>query len=51
MTASTRADRLFSALSARERAVMVLRAWKAGAEPDPQIKATVPDRQTLAYRA
>ena len=49
MTASTRTDKLFSALSAKERAVMVLRAWKAGREPDPQIKATMPNDQITEY--
>ena len=49
MTASTRTDKLFSALSAKERAVMVLRAWKAGREPDPQIKATMPSNQITEY--
>jgi hypothetical protein len=51
VTASTRTDRLFSALTAKERGLLVLRAWKEGRKPDAQIRATIPDRQTLSYRA
>lgn len=51
MTAAGRTDRLFSALTARERAVMVLQAWKTGREPDPQITATMPREQITEYNA
>lgn len=49
MSASTRSGKLFAALTARERAVLVLRAWKEGREPDPQIKATLPSGQITEY--
>jgi len=45
MTASTRADKLFSALSAKERALLVLRAWKEGGEEDREVRATTPVNQ------
>jgi hypothetical protein len=49
MTASTRADRLFSALSAKERALLVLRAWKEGAEADRQVRSTMPLNQVDSF--
>jgi hypothetical protein len=38
MSASTRADKLFSALSAKERALLALRAWKEGTEEDREVR-------------
>ena len=49
MSASTRSGKLFAALTAKERAILVLRAWKGGREPDPQIKATLPNDQITEY--
>jgi hypothetical protein len=49
MTASTRTDSLFSALSAKERAVLVLRAWKEGSEEDRQVRAMMPLNQVDSF--
>lgn len=49
MTASTRAGKLLSALSARERALLVLRAWKEGGHEDRQVRATTPFGQIEPY--
>jgi hypothetical protein len=49
MIASTRTARLYSALSARERALMVLQAWKEGREEDPEVRRTAPDSQVPAF--
>ncbi|HXF51199.1 MAG TPA: hypothetical protein VNM43_05925 [Dehalococcoidia bacterium] len=40
-----RLERLYPALSARERAVLVLRAWKEGKEPDIAVRFTMPHGQ------
>lgn len=40
-----RLDRLYPALTARERGILVLRAWKEGREEDPQIRRTMPQEQ------
>jgi hypothetical protein len=45
MTASSRTDKLFSALTARERARAVLGAWKDGGEEDRQVRETMPTSQ------
>ncbi len=42
MSASTRSGKLFAALTARERALLVLQAWKEGALEDRQVRATTP---------
>lgn len=49
MTACTRADKLFSVLSAKERALLVLRAWKEGGEEDRQVRATMPLNQVGSF--
>jgi hypothetical protein len=50
MTASTRMDKLFSALTAKERGLLVLRAWKAGdGEEDRQVRSTMPDSQIAEF--
>src|SRR5262245_9653761 len=45
VTATSRADKIYSALSANERGLLVLRALKAGTEEDRQIRATMPPDQ------
>jgi hypothetical protein len=49
VTASTRTDRLFSALTAKERAQVVLRAWKDGGEEDRQVRSTTPNSQVAEF--
>jgi hypothetical protein len=49
MTASTRMDKLFSALTAKERALAVLRVWKDGGEEDRQVRGTMPDAQVAEF--
>jgi hypothetical protein len=49
VTASNRADKLFSALSAKERALLVLRAWKEGGEADRQVRSTMPLNQVESF--
>jgi hypothetical protein len=44
-----RLRRLSPALSAKERAVLVLRAWKEDVEPDPQMRWQMPAEQTREY--
>lgn len=45
MTIDARLDKLYPALSAQERATLILRAWKAGEDADPRIRRTAPDDQ------
>jgi hypothetical protein len=49
MTASTRTDKLYSALSAKERALLVIRAWKEGTVEDRQVRATTPANQIDSF--
>ncbi len=49
MSTDRRLERLYPALTAKERARLILRAWKAGKEPDPKIRWTMPANQTCAY--
>ncbi len=49
MTTATRVDKLFSALTAKERALMVLRAWKDGGEEDRQVRSTTPNSQVAEF--
>jgi hypothetical protein len=49
MTASSRTDKLFSALTAKERARAVLRAWKDGGEEDRQVRSTTPNSQIAEF--
>ncbi len=45
MSAEQRLDRLYPALTAKERAIMALQHYRAGTEEDPAIRATIPFRQ------
>jgi len=45
MSVERRLDRLYPVLSARERAVLVLQAWKEGREEDGMVRATIPSGQ------
>ena len=45
MSGSQRLDRLYPALTAKERALLVLRAWKEDQEEDPQVRRTMPESQ------
>jgi hypothetical protein len=49
MTAPRDLERLYPALSAKERVLLILRAWKAGEDHDPQIRYTIPTKQTYEY--
>lgn len=44
-----RLDRLHDRLTARERAKLVLRAWKQGKDEDPWVTLTMPDHQAREY--
>lgn len=46
-----RLDKLCSALTARERAILVLRAWKEGQDEDPQLRRTMPLDQVISFNA
>jgi hypothetical protein len=41
--------KLFSALTARERALLILRAIKEGGEPDPVVRFTMPEEQRQEF--
>jgi len=45
MSGSQRLDRLYPALTAKERALLVLRAWKGDQEEDVQVRRTMPQSQ------
>ncbi len=49
MTKKGRLDRLYPGLTARERALLVLQAWKEGAEEDPKVRSTMPSSQVDEY--
>jgi hypothetical protein len=49
MSGEQRLDRLYPALTAKERGLLVLRAYKAGEKPDPQIYHSTPDAQAHAF--
>jgi hypothetical protein len=49
VTASSRTSKLYSALSAKERALLVLRAWKEGREEDDETRRTMPDSQVSEF--
>lgn len=40
---------MFSALTAKERALLILQAWKEDREEDPQIRWTMPPEQVLEF--
>ncbi len=44
-----RLDRLYPALSAKERAILVLRALKADSEEDPEVRRTMPNSQVDSF--
>ena len=44
-----RLERLYPALSAKERAILVLKAWKEGKEPDLAVRFSMPLEQTGEY--
>ena len=45
MSGNQRLDRLYPALTAKERALLVLRAWKSDEEEDAQVRRTMPQSQ------
>ena len=45
MSGNQRLDRLYPALTAKERALLVLRAWKADQEEDAAVRRTMPQSQ------
>jgi hypothetical protein len=49
MSGNQRLDRLYPALTAKERALLVLRAWKADQEEDAQVRRTMPDSQAQEF--
>ncbi|MHB8376666.1 MAG: hypothetical protein ACYDEB_06890 [Dehalococcoidia bacterium] len=48
-TSSARLDRLYPALSPKERAILVLRAWKEGREPNHRLLRSRSDRDAVEY--
>lgn len=46
-----RLDKLCPALTARERAILVLRTWKEGHDEDPQLRRTMPLSQVTVFNA
>ncbi|HUF52788.1 MAG TPA: hypothetical protein VMR52_03305 [Dehalococcoidia bacterium] len=44
-----RLDKLYPTLSARERALMVLNAWKEGGKEDPKVRSTMPISQVTSF--
>jgi len=49
MSGSQRLDKLYPALTAKERALLVLRAWKSDEEEDAQVRRTMPDSQSHEF--
>jgi hypothetical protein len=49
VSGNQRLDRLYPALTAKERALLVLRAWKADQEEDAQVRRTMPPDQSLEF--
>ena len=49
MSAEQRLERLYPALTAKERGLLVLRAYKAGQKPDPAIYHSTPSSQGPAF--
>ncbi len=45
MTKKGRLDKLYPGLTAQERALLVLQAWKEGTDEDPQARKTMPSSQ------
>ncbi len=44
-----RLDRLFTALTPKERAILVLRSWKAGKEPNRQLLSSTSQQEAYEY--
>ena len=44
-----RLDRLYPGLTAKERAILVLQAWKRDEHEDPQVRLTMPDSQGAQF--
>ncbi len=49
MSSTARLDRLYPALTAKERALLVLRAWKVEQEEDAQVRRTMPPDQARDF--
>jgi len=49
MSGNQRLDRLYPGLTAKERALLVLRAWKAEQEEDAQVRRTMPQSQARDF--
>ena len=49
MSGNQRLDKLYPALTAKERALLVLRAWKEEREEDLQVRRTMPSSQTHEF--
>jgi hypothetical protein len=49
MSGNQRLDRLYPTLTAKERALLVLRAWKQDCEEDAQVRRTMPADQSLEF--
>ena len=49
MSIDGRLDKLTPALTAKERAILVLRAWKEGVPEDPQVRSKMPPEQALEF--
>jgi len=49
MSGNQRLDRLYPALTAKERALLVLRAWKADQQEDAAVRRTMPPDQGLEF--
>lgn len=48
-TTDSRLNRLYPALTAKERALLVLQAWKEDAEEDRLVRSTMPDGQAAEF--
>lgn len=44
-----RLDKLYAGLTARERAILVLQAWKRDEDEDPQVRLTMPESQGAEF--
>ncbi len=49
MTFDARLSRLMQALTAKERAILVLQAWQAGTEEDPDWRSSIPASQAREF--
>ncbi len=49
MSGAQRLDKVYHGLSARERALLVLQAWKEDREEDRLVRSTIPDRQVSEF--